>query len=196
MKIGKDAIRGRRRFHRVDDKGLWLPVTPWRHNLVVYEWGAIVANLLASGDSNYHINGMYLHFGNVAHSGDKVTIPDVTREWNADYYHDLSALSTVPVDYLWAPMAAANVTSSNVLTYPKGNRVNFFACSQGVAGLNGLGFRDDLYSTVFGVALVAMRDSTDRSQDLVLSAAYYEADDQQAKLPSSQIGVQWQLELQ
>ena len=87
--ITPNQIRGRVRAHEVKAAGslferlfrglTWLPTTPWSRNLVVYEWGAIVSRLLATGDVAYRIGGMYLEFENVDTPGDPVSPPTRLR---------------------------------------------------------------------------------------------------------------------
>jgi len=61
MTLGK--ITGKVQASRVKG-GIWTPTTTWQDNLVLYEWGTIVGNLLAGQPDGkpYAIGGMYLEY--------------------------------------------------------------------------------------------------------------------------------------
>lgn len=173
----------------------WLPVTDWTHNDVLYEWGAIVGNLLLRRGNQYGIGGMYIEFENVADPDDPVTPPVVTRGpgEGIDYYNDLG--TSPNRDYLRVPLIAGTLEVSDADKFPKGNMPVFFAQTSGLVGTHGKPFSDVNNSKVFGAALVAFVDKDDATRDLVLSRWYAGAGDQQAKLPTSQVGVEWRLKL-
>ena len=62
--------------------------------------------------------------------------------------------------------------------------------------MHGNQFSSDDDSVIFGASLVAFVDDTDATQDLLLSSIYFATADQQAKLSTSQIGIEWELTLQ
>lgn len=168
--------------------------SPYRHNDIMADWASIVSNFLVTGDSQFRISGMYLEFENTASPGDAVSIPTFQTTDGISYYNDLS--SSPSRDYLRVFLSGANVSTSDVAQWPSGNVSQFFAMSTGVAGVHGKPYSDANNSTVFGGALVAIRDVGDPTKDLILSRLYYEADDQQVKLATSQIGMDWSIELQ
>lgn len=189
------AAAGRVRLHSVADAGPRALLTPWRSNLVLYEWGAIVGRLLATGGAAWKIGAMYLEYENVASPGDAVTPPPLSRDADqgVDYYNALAA--SADRDYLRVAVMATTLESSDEVRYPKGNMLRFLARTGGVAGVHGKPFSDANNSRIFGAALVAAPSWADATQDLVFSRFYLEAADQQVKLPSSQIDLEWEIKL-
>lgn len=185
------ACAGRVRAFQVRPDGLWLPTTDWRANTVVYEWGAIVARLLAQGDIAYKLSAMYLEFSN----GEAPRpVPSLDRTRNIDYYQGL----TGTYDYLRVPLRSATISSSNTTLFPNGNQIVFTAKSGGeglVGEAQGLAFSSVAGSQVIGAALVAEVSEVDASQDLVFSAFYFAEAEQQAKLLASEVGLDWELTL-
>lgn len=174
----------------------WTPATDFMHNDFLYEWGAIVGNLLARRGLQYGIGGLYIEFENVASPGDPVSAPAFTRAAGegVEYYDALSGSGDR--DYLRVPLIIATVDSTDAIRYPKGNRVTFFAQTSGVEGVHGKTFSDTVNSVVFGAALVAFVDETDHTQDIVLSRFYSEVAKQKPKLSTSQIGMEWKVTLE
>jgi hypothetical protein len=173
----------------------WTPITEFRHNNFLYEWGAIFARLLMRQGLNYGIGGMYMEFANVASPGDPVSPPTFTRgaDEGVEYYNSLG--DTADLDYLRVPLIASTLDTSDIVNFPKGNQPTFFAQTSGVEGVHGKGFSDAFNSTVFGGALVAFVDESDFTKDIVLSRFYLEVANQQPKLSTSQIGFEWKLTL-
>lgn len=171
--------------------GLWTRETDWQHNDVLYDWAAMGVKLFAGGDARYRIAGMYLEYANAV---APVPVPSVTRAGGIAYYNSLGG--TPDNDYLRVPLTAFTVDSSDAELFPQGNRMTFFAMTQGVVGVHGKPFSDVANSTVIGGALVAIPDVGDRTKDLVFARFYLPVDAQQAKLATSQIGLEWQEELQ
>ena len=159
-------------------------------NAVLYEWSAIVAPLLVTGDPRYRISGMYLEFKNVASPGDTVTAPTLDRTRTLSYYNDLS--TSADRDYLRVPLTSYLLNSSQ-------DRVNdlltFFAVSAGSTGVHGKPFSHTHNSVIYGASLVAIPEPGDRTQDLLFSSMYLPTGAQQAKLATSQIGLKWDLTL-
>lgn len=174
-----------------DDVSLWTPVTAWKDNLVLYEWGTIAGHLLNGSGMNYSIGGMYLEFEN---NSGTVTAPTFDRNRTISYYNNLSGSSTR--DYLRVALTSTQLLSSDSTLYPSGNQCVFFARSSGVKGVHGRDFSSSDDSKIFGASLVAYVDDTDATQDLLLSSIYFAASDQQEKLSTSQIGIEWELTLQ
>lgn len=170
----------------------WRRRTDWQHNDVLYEWGTILAMLLARRGINYGIGGMYIEYANVASPGDAFAKPTFTRDADqgVQYYDNLAL--TAMQDYLRVPLVATQIDSEDATLFPKGNRNTFFAQTSGVVGVHGKPFSDAHNSLAIGGALVAFVDPVDASQDLVLSRFYFEEANQIAKLASSQIGYEWQ----
>ena len=200
MLLMRERIRypsGRVRLYQIDDvpRATAKRRTPWIANLVLKEWGAIVGNLLTTGQVNYRVSRMYLEFANVASPGDTITPPSFDRETSSAvaYYNSL-ALSA-DADYLRVPIVAATLGSSGS-DFPYGNLPTFFAMSSGVAGIHGKPFSDANNSLIYGGALVAAVVDGDPTQDLVLSRFYLLPANQQPKLPTSQVGIEWELDLE
>lgn len=185
---------GRARIHRVTDDR-WNALTGWNRNLVLDEWGAIVGRLLAQGSPEYRISAMYIEYENVADPDTPVIPPGLSRDADegVDYYNSLAYVADR--DYLRVPLIASTLGSSDEVRYPKGNMPVFFAQTSGVIGVHGRPFSDVNNSRVFGAALVAAVNWADATQDLVLSRFYLDADKQQMKLVSSQLGVEWAMKL-
>jgi hypothetical protein len=192
-KIDNNSVKGRVRAHEVwgesESSLIWTPTTEFSKNLVLYQWSQIVGKLLTSGDSRYRIGGLYLEFENVASPGSPVSVPTFDRTRDIAYYNSLSGSAVR--DYLRVPLTAATTAdeaTESVLT--------FFARSSSSVGVHGKTFSDSVNSTIFGASLVAYVDSTDVTQDLLLSSYYFAVADQQQKLATSQVGLEWQLSLQ
>jgi len=189
--LGPQRVQGRVRAHEFKN-GLWQPNTKFKPNLILNQWGTITAKLLAEGNSNYRIGGMYLEFENTASPGDPVSAPSFDRTRDITYYDDLSGSGDR--DYLRVPMITTQLLSEGAGFV--NNLMVFFARSSGVLGVHGKTFSDSVNSTIFGASLVAYVDGTDATQDLLLSSFYFDVLDQQQKLSTSQVGIEWQLELQ
>ena len=177
-----------------DDISMWIPTTNWKRNLVLYEWAAIAGRLLNGSGVKYSIGGMYLEFENVATPGDTVTPPAFDRSRTISYYNNLSG--STDRDYLRVALNSTQLLSSDSSLYPDGNQCVFFSRSQGLTGVHGKTFSDSVNSVIFGASLVAFVDDTDATQDLLLSSIYFATSDQQAKLSTSQVGIEWELTLQ
>ena len=191
--VGCSRVHGRVRAHRVSADGTWLnPLTGYSKNLILYQWAELTAKLLSTGDSRYRISGMYLEFQNVANPGDTVSAPSFGRDRNIQYYNDLSTSSDT--DYLRVPLTAVNLQSEGVGL--SNNQMVYFARSAGLAGVHGKPFSFSSNSVIYGLSLVAMPDAADATQDLLFSSFYFESADQQQKLESSQIGLEWTITLQ
>lgn len=189
--LGLKDIRGRVRAHRVQGP-VWNPVTAFRHNLVLYQWAEITAKLLATGDSRYRLGGMYLEFQNVPSPGDPVTPPTFGRDRTIEYYDDLAGSACN--DYLRVPMTAIQTLSSG--SGLEQNQLVCFARSSGLVGVHGKPFSYAANSVIYGAALVAYIDATDATQDLLFSCFYFDPADQQPKLATSQVGLEWQITLE
>lgn len=174
------------------DGEIWRPVTQLKQNTVLYQWTEIASKLLANGTSSYRISGMYLEFENVASPGTAVTVPTFDRTRTVDYYNELAGSSTR--DYL-------RVSLTGVQTLSEGdgltnNKLLFFARSSGTSGVHGKPFSDANNSVIFGASLAAFPDNNDATQDLLFSSFYFSVAEQQPKLATSQVGVEWELTLQ
>lgn len=191
-RLGLQNVCGRVRAHEVKSNDLWLPKTGFRKNLVLNQWATIVSKLLTTGDARYRIGGMYLEFENTASPGDPVSAPTFDRTRDVTYYDDLSGSGVR--DYLRVPMTANTVASEG--TGFTDDLMTFFGRSSGVLGVHGKTFSDSVNSTIFGASLVAFIDNNDATQDLLLSSFYFDVADQQQKLSTSQVGIEWALQLQ
>lgn len=191
-------VRGRARLHSVrldnSQREIWTPRHSWKKNLVLYQWASIVGRLITSGENKYRISGVYLEFENVASPGDPVSVPSYTRTRSIEYYNDLADSSDR--DYLRAAISATQLHSSDSDLFPSGNQPVFYAKSSGVAGVHGKPFGYASNSVVFGASLVAFPHETDYTQDLIFSTVYFDPSDQQPKLATSQVGLEWELTLE
>lgn len=169
--------------------GLWTPLTPFRDNLLVYDWASVIAHLMSDGTADYRVNGMYVEFKNVSDPSAAIAAPAYDRSGAAGYYADLA--NSPDADFLRVPLIAASTDNSDPTKFSANNRVTFFAMTQGAAGVHGKPFNDSVNSKVYGLALVAMPSQGDRSRDVVFSRTYFDADEQQVKTATSQVGVQW-----
>jgi hypothetical protein len=190
---GNAMVKGRVRAWRITNVLRSMhPVTDWRKNDVLFSWAGIAGKLFTQGLNNFRISGMYLEFEN--NGGVPVTVPTFDRSGGLSYYQGLSGSATR--DYIRVPITAATLESTDEVQFPDGNLMTFFAQTRGVTGVHGKPFSDVDDSRVFGGGLVAIVDEADDTQDIVFSRFYFAEDDQQVKLPSSQIGLEWEIELQ
>ena len=193
--LKKSQINGRVRAHHVtelSDSQVWFPTTGLKSNLVLNSWATIVAKLLTQASAAYRIGLMYLEFSNVASPGDPVSAPSFDRTRTVDYYNALSGSSDR--DYLRVPIMTSQLET--VGDDFQSNQIVFFARSQGTTGVHGKPFAAGSNSVIFGASLVAAVNATDHTQDLLLSSFYFDEEDQQPKLTSGQVGMEWQLLLQ
>ena len=194
---GDDRCAGRVRAHRLPlgevlGRDCRRRVSPWVPNDILFGWAGNTAKLLTQGLTNFRISGMFLEFEN--NGGAPVTPPTFDRTGGLSYYQGLALSATR--DYIRVPVTAATLESSDEAQFPDGNVMTFFAQTRGVVGVHGKSFSDAEDSRVFGGGLVAIVDEADDTQDIVFSRFYFDAADQQIKLPSSQIGLEWEIELQ
>lgn len=172
---------------------IWTPATGLHHNAVMYDWGVIVASLLRGlSDKQYRVGGMYFEFDNSGSDVDPV--PEFTRDETVSYYLGLSGTS----DFLRVPLTATAGAQSDEDNFSGNNVATFFAQTAGSTGQRSaspLTFSDASSSRVYGGALVAFRQYSDITQDLILSRFYFEPGDQVEKVASSQIGLTWAITL-
>jgi hypothetical protein len=188
---GGENISGKVRAYNVTDDN-WTAVTEYKNNLVLYQWAEIASKLLTTGDSRFRIGGLYLEFENTANPGDTVSLPAFNRSRNIEYYNELAGSATR--DYLRVPLTASPVASAG--TGLSHNQITFFARSGGVSGVHGKPFSYAANSVIIGASLVAFIDVTDATRDLLFSSFYFATEDQQQKLATSQVGIEWVLTLQ
>lgn len=171
----------------------WKPLTGFKPNLILREWGAIVGRLLLREGTKFGISGMYIEFANDA---SPVSPPSYDRgpDSGVEYYNSLSDDATL--DYLRVQLVAGVLNVSDDTLYPKGNQPTFFAMTGGTTGVHGKAFSEVANSRVIGAALVATPEADDATQDLVLSRFYFDEADQIPKLATGQVGIEWQLTLQ
>ena len=188
-------ISGKVQASYVNKDGLWLPQTEWQDNLVLYEWGNIVGNLIAGQPDGkpYAIGGMYIEYES-NNSGSAINpTPSFDRTGGVQtapsYWENLGTNR----DYLRVKLDSAKVTTgTNSVT------VTFTAQSAGTAGekdTSPVTFSDAVNSRVYGCALVAYPDFSDKSQDLVLSRFYFDSSSQIDKAAGSNIGISWPITL-
>lgn len=172
-----------------------VEVITHKSNQLQFNWGMIAAMCIGFGDRDYRIRALYIEYENVADPGDPVTVPDFDRDEGIEYYQDLAFSASR--DFLRVPLninptLGIETGFENYFTDGStGNKLTFFAQTQGTAGYHGKAFSNAANSKVFGVALVATPTFADATQDLIFARTYYDVDDQEVKQVSSQFGVTW-----
>lgn len=192
-------VRGQLSMWHLSETGLLLPIAK-RRNQIQFDWGFIVAQLM-KGRSEYRINAMYIEFENVADPEDPVTVPTYGADEGAEYYDDLQSSGTR--DFLRIPFASdpllGIVTGAAYENYftagTSGNKLSFYAVTQGTEGVHGKTFSNGANSKVYGAALVATPVFADRTQDRIFARAYWDADEQAIKEPSGQLATGWDISL-
>lgn len=180
--------RGRFRMFQLDRRE---PIRgPYAPNEVLFSWATVAGQLLSGAPNgrDYSLSMLYVEFSN---AGGAVTPPTFDRTGGRSYYDNLAASSTV--DYLRVPIIGRVLSSTDSFNFPDGNMLTIYGQTQGVVGVNGKPFTDGAGSRVYGCALVAAPEPNDPTQDLVFSRAYKTGSAQLVKLPTSQIGIDWQL---
>lgn len=175
--------------------GIWRPQGQFANNDILYDWATAVCELLrgAPDGKQYKVSAMYLEFEN--NSGAAVSPPAYSRDEGVSYYTSLS--SSPERDYLRVPLTAATLTSTDEDLFPRGNRLTFFAQTEGTAGINGKPYDSASQSRLYGGALVVTPDFTDPAQDLIFARFYWsDTADQMIKLVGSQCGLEWRETLQ
>lgn len=174
--------------------GMWLPAGTWEHNDVMYDAATVFAELLRGepDGKQYRVGAVYFEFEN--NGGAPVSPPSFERDGGKSYYDGL--LTDSYKDYIRVALTAATMDATDEDNYPRGNRLTFFAQTEGVIGVHGKTFSDTVSSRVFGGALVATPEFSDDTQDLVVSRFYFsDSDNQLIKLAGSQIGLTWRFKL-
>ena len=141
-------ITGKVQASHVKD-GIWTPTTDWQDNLVLYEWGTIVGNLLAGQPTGkpHAIAGMYLEFESNASGAAINPTPTFDRRggvqaggyWenlgtNRDYLRVKLDSATVGSS---VPLAAtATVTVTNHSNLANGDKITLRATSDPTTGID------------------------------------------------------------
>lgn len=170
------------------------PIT-FKSNQIQYNWGFVAAQTIGRGLAAYKLSAMYVEFENVALPGDPVTIPVFGREEGTEYYGDLQSSGSrdfLRVPLLQDPLLGIATGFEDYFVEGTGNKLTFFAQTQGVAGVHGKTFSDAANSKVCGVAMVATPVFADWTQDIVFARSYFPLGEQTLKEVSSQIGVSWE----
>lgn len=189
-------VEGRVGLWKVQNDGLVTPIT-FKMNQIQYDWGFIAAQTIGRGLVAYRIAAMYVEFENVASPGDAVTIPSFGRDEGTEYYDDLQSSGTrdfLRVPLMQDPMLGIATGFEAYFTEDEsGNKLTFFAQSQGTVGVHGKTFSDSVNSKVFGAALVATPEFADRTQDIIFARSYFPTAEQTLKEASSQLGISWEI---
>lgn len=193
LKVTGPRVVGRVSLWKLDEQGYPTWITTKKNQLQI-GWTNIVTRLL-SGLSAYRIGAMYVEFENVADSLDPVTAPSYLDTEGTEYYEDLAVspdrdFLRIPLNQmpLRAPSSGYADYFSEDLT---GNVATFYAQTQGTTGVHGKTFSNAAKSKVFGLALVAVPDWSDRTQDIVFARMYFDVADQTVKPASTQLAVSW-----
>lgn len=193
--IASPTVAGRIRLCRVFDGGDVQQLLT-KHNQLQYAWGVAAAQCLGKGNRDYRISAMYLEYENVASPEDPVTPPVYGRGDGLDYYQNLafdSARDFLRIPLLTEPSLGVEAGYEDHFGEGEGNRLTFYAQSQGIAGFHGKPFSDGANSKVFGVALVATPVFNDPARDVVTNRTYFDPPDQALKMAASQFGLAWDL---
>jgi len=174
------------------DGDLWIPHGPGNSNTLLYDWATIVSELLRGTPDGlqYRISAFYIEFEN--NGGAEVTPPVITRDGGISYYDSL--LTDPNRDYQRVPIVGALMESTDLLLFPRGNKVTYSTqtSTETTAGVHGKPFSDALSSRVYGGALVATPRFSDATLDLVFARFYFDdPDEQMIKLPGRQLGIKW-----
>lgn len=184
--------RGSSRLFHVEH-GVWRPLTDWAPNLWLDTWGLVAAKALASRNSGYWINALYVEF---QQTEDPVSIPTVSRTDGLDYYEGL--LATGDRDYLRLQLVQPPVLEvipgfEEMFGANEGNQLTWNVLTGGLTGVHGVAWTDAC--RVCGWATVAAPVWGDRSRDVLFSRSYYAADQQQYKPASGELGISVRLQL-
>ena len=117
------------------------------HNLVTYNGGDIIAQLLA-GNDEYRISHMYFAFENTA--GSPAPAAAARTDTAATNYHALSS----PEDFLRAPVINPPTLAAADANHLY-NQATFVAVATDTVGVNGVAFGAASNSKVYAVGLVA-----------------------------------------
>ena len=187
---GQGSVIGHYTVYDISPYGVWTPRFR-RKNTLMVSWGFAAAQALGFGDTDYKIDKMYMEFENTA---SPVSAPSFVNTDGREYYDNLVA----PKDYLRVdtadPTLQINAAQAAFFTEGvDGNQLLFRAQSTGTTGVNGVAFSDAGPSRVYGLALVAAPVEADRTQDVLITRAYFASADQVTKQASGQIGITWEL---
>jgi len=148
----------------------------------------IQAKLLA-GESQYTPNYIFVEYMNVKKIGDTIPLTTVTPEDTADYYYSLGA----DKDYLAIP-----ITLKPYIAEPTGDNkaaIYYSVVTSGFTeGTKGLKFSLDKNSTIYGLGLVTRL--ADAGTNDILFARTNLATEKQLLKPTSDIYINWKIELQ
>lgn len=165
---------------------------PWSKNAVLADYAYITGRLLR-GDVNYRLSLAYLEFQNVSSPGDPADEVTFGFSDSVEYYTALSGSSDR--DYIRAPLTVSepSIETGMEETFPKGNKINAYAVTSGIVGVNGKPFSESANSVICSIAIVATPDRDDPTKDLIY--ARWNADDskQWAKVDGQQITLEWEL---
>lgn len=165
---------------------------PWGRNNVLADYAYIQSRLLR-GDINYRLSMAYLEFQNVASPGDPADEVVFDFADGVEYFTALSGSSDR--DYIRATLTVSEPTIADGMSalFPKGNKINAYAVSNGIVGVNGKPFSESDNSVICAVAVVATPDKDDPTQDLIYSRWSAGASQQWAKVDDQKITMEWEL---
>lgn len=201
--VGSPGVHGRVNLCRV-----WFDKQDRRHprkveplfsqaNQIQIGWAQIAAQCIGLGRRNHRINAMYIEYENVASAANAITPPVYDRFEGREYYQNLALSGNrdfLRVPLLLEPTLGVEPGFEDYFDgITSGNRLTFFAQSQGSAGYHGKTFSEGVNSKVFGIALVSTPEFGDAAKDSVFSRTYFDTADQTLKLASSQIGITWDI---
>lgn len=136
-------------------------------NQMQYSAADLTIRCLA-GFTAYSVAGMYMEFVNAAHIPVPAD-PVFGRDAGISYYLGLGDHR----DFLRVPLTVSPYFQSTNASRYVSNQVTFYAMSSGhTQGYNGKPFDATNQSTVIGLALVAMPDPANQSNDIILCRSY------------------------
>ena len=145
---------------------------------------------------SYRLSSMYVEFENMSDPSVAVTIPAFDKSEGLSYYNNLSLSGTrdyLRIPLIQQPLLGVDTGYEAFFSAGTGNKLTFFAITQGSVGVHGRVYSAASNSKVCGVALVATPNFADQSQDIIFARSYYPAEQQLVKPPSSQIGIAWEI---
>lgn len=158
-------------------------------NGILYSWGQIVANLLASGNTNYRLSKMYVEYENKTNPEDAIVVPSFSRSIGLNYFASLSA--DPKKDYFIADVLMNSITSVSDNT-----NLQLLARLLALTGVHGKPFSSNNNSTIYGCHLAAAPQSGDPTQNILFSSVYFSSEDQRITLPNSSLNLLWRIQLQ
>jgi hypothetical protein len=197
MKLTIPTPVGRTRLQWFDAQQQLVLSRPFRKNLTMLDWAAIVTQRLLDSPLDYRPSAVYLEYANVDAPEDTITPPAYDDTAGLEYYEGLGA--TDDRDYIRFALTTTPKLGivpgyeTHFASRSLGNKLEYFAIGSDVTGVHGRPFTAGANSKPYGAALVATPVFGDRTQDIIFARAYYDVEDQQVKPIGLFPGVRWEV---